>query len=414
MKNILILFAIRSIDAAYTTIAGIVGASTAYFIEKLKQSEDYKNTEVSVTVIDSSGIAPGASGKAGGFIAADWNGPDVNSLSQLSWQLHGELATEFNGKDLWGYRRVTALSMSAEIGHRKCPQYEHKKFGTNWVDPNVIVSECTLLGSPNMCAQVVPRPLVETLLKHSNAQFIQAHLISLVRDPSNDNRPSAAVVSDGEKEWNIPCEEVVFATGPWTGKVAASVLTKEESNVTRVDGQRIHSVILQPPSQLEMSPHCLFVQLLVRGQAPSEPELFARPDGTAFICGSADDEPVPDKASSVKIDKDSIAQLKKEASLLSPQHFSTFEGSLTKVVAEQACYMPIPTGSSSNPLVGTIAPGIHVGAGHSVWGILLGPGTGKVLAETILHGKATSADITRLTPDAIRNPIPQAEHFYQP
>ena len=67
--------------------------------------------------------------------------------------------------------------------------------------------------------------------------------------------------------------------------------------------------------------------------------------------------------------------------------------------------MPIPTGSSSNPLIGTVSPGIHVGAGHSVWGILLGPGTGKILSEIILDGKITSADITNLTPDAIRNPI---------
>lgn len=296
----------------------------------------------------------------------------ITALSQLSWRIHQELAEKFDGAQTWGFRRVTALSLTAEIGHRKCPQYEHKKFGTNWVDPNVIVSECNLLGSPNMCAQVVPRPLVNTLLNNSNAEFVQAHLVSLVRDASNENRPTAANVSDGDKQWQIPCDEVVFATGPWTGKVAASVLTKDESNITRVDGQRIHSVILQPPSQLDMSAHCLFVQLLVRGHPPSEPELFARPDGTAFICGSADDEPIPTKAKEVKIDGASIAQLKKEASYISPQHFSTFEGSLTEVVAEQACYMPIPTGSSSNPLVGTIAPGIHVGAGHGVWGILLG------------------------------------------
>ncbi|TIB38064.1 hypothetical protein E3P77_02281 [Wallemia ichthyophaga] len=383
---------------------GIVGTSTAYF---LSQSQDPAH----ITIIDSSGIAPGASGKAGGFIAADWNGPDSNSLSQLSWRIHQDLADKLDGPRNWGYRRVTALNLSAEIGHRKCPQYEHKKFGTNWVDPNVIVSECNLLGSPNMCAQVNPRPLVEILLAQSKATFVKAHLISIERNQDKENRPRSATVSDGENEWQIECDHVVFATGPWTGKLAADTLTREESNIARVDGQRIHSIILQPPSQLHMSAHCLFVNLLVRGHQPSEPELFARPDGTAFVCGSADDARLPNTAAEVEVDAASIAQLKKEAALISPQHFSTYQGSLTEVVAEQACYMPIPTGSSSNPLIGTISPGIHVGAGHSVWGILLGPATGKVLADIITECKL-SADISRLTPDAIRNPIPQAEHFY--
>ncbi|TIB93031.1 FAD dependent oxidoreductase [Wallemia mellicola] len=382
MKNILIVG------------AGIVGVSTAFY---LSESDD-----INITLIDSSGLASGASGKAGGFIAADWN-----ALSQLSWRIHQELAEKFNGYQTWGYRRVTALNLTAEIGHRKCPQFEHKKFGTNWVDPNVIVSSCDLLGSPNNCAQVTPKPLVEILFQNSKANLVKAHLKSIIRSTDNDNRPRAVIVTDGEKDWEIVCDDVVFATGPWTGNVAQSVLSKDEANVTRVGGQRIHSLILRPPTQLEMSAHCLFVQLLIRGHAPSEPEFFARPDGTAFICGSADEEPIPSKANQVKIDSNSITELKKAASSISPQHFSTFEGSLTEVIAEQACYMPIPTGSSSNPLIGTISPGIHVGAGHSVWGILLGPGTGKVLAEIITQGKAISADISRLTPDAIKNPKPQ-------
>ena len=333
-------------------------------------------------------------------------------MSQLSWRIHQELAEKFNGYQAWGYRRVTALNLTAEIGHRKCPRFEHKKFGTNWVDPNVIVSSCDLLGSPNNCAQVTPKPLVEILFQNSKANLVKAHLKSIIRSTDNDNRPRAVIVTDGEKDWEIVCDDVVFATGPWTGNVAQSVLSKDEANVTRVGGQRIHSLILRPPTQLEMSAHCLFVQLLIRGHSPSEPEFFARPDGTAFICGSADDEPIPSKANQVKIDSNSITELKKVASSISPQHFSTFEGSLTEVIAEQACYMPIPTGSSSNPLIGTISPGIHVGAGHSVWGILLGPGTGKVLAEIITQGKAISADISRLTPDAIRNPKPQGDFYF--
>jgi len=41
------------------------------------------------------------------------------------------------------------------------------------------------------------------------------------------------------------------------------------------------------------------------------------------------------------------------------------------------------------PAIGKLpsAPGVYVGTGHSCWGILNGPATGKALAELILDGK---------------------------
>jgi glycine/D-amino acid oxidase-like deaminating enzyme len=40
--------------------------------------------------------------------------------------------------------------------------------------------------------------------------------------------------------------------------------------------------------------------------------------------------------------------------------------------------------------------GVWIGAGHSFWGITLGPGTGKVLSEMVL-GEELSADISPLS-----------------
>jgi len=40
------------------------------------------------------------------------------------------------------------------------------------------------------------------------------------------------------------------------------------------------------------------------------------------------------------------------------------------------------------PLVGaTRAPGVYVAGGHGMWGIVLGPATGKLLAEQIVTGR---------------------------
>ena len=57
-------------------------------------------------VEESSELAPGASGKAGGFLAVDWHGAATASLAELSYRLHGELAKAGNGKDRWGFREV--------------------------------------------------------------------------------------------------------------------------------------------------------------------------------------------------------------------------------------------------------------------------------------------------------------------
>jgi D-amino-acid dehydrogenase len=44
------------------------------------------------------------------------------------------------------------------------------------------------------------------------------------------------------------------------------------------------------------------------------------------------------------------------------------------------------------PLVGaTRAPGVYVAGGHGMWGIVLGPATGKLLAERIVTGRTHPA-----------------------
>ena len=39
----------------------------------------------------------------------------------------------------------------------------------------------------------------------------------------------------------------------------------------------------------------------------------------------------------------------------------------------------------------TRAPGVYVAGGHGMWGIVLGPATGKLLAEQIVTGRTDAA-----------------------
>ena len=49
---------------------------------------------------------------------------------------------------------------------------------------------------------------------------------------------------------------------------------------------------------------------------------------------------------------------------------------------------PRPVTPDGLPLVGaTRSPGVFVAGGHGMWGIVLGPATGKLLAEQIVTGR---------------------------
>jgi glycine/D-amino acid oxidase-like deaminating enzyme len=67
---------------------GVIGASIAYFLAR---------RGIATTVIERTGIACAASGKAGGFLALDWNdGTPVEQLARRSFALHGQLADELD------------------------------------------------------------------------------------------------------------------------------------------------------------------------------------------------------------------------------------------------------------------------------------------------------------------------------
>jgi glycine/D-amino acid oxidase-like deaminating enzyme len=86
--------------------AGIIGVSTAYYLSQSIPGS-------SIHLIDSSPeLFASASGKAGGFLAADWFGPASAPLGLLSFKLHKQLSDEFDGSEKWGYARSTGASFT--------------------------------------------------------------------------------------------------------------------------------------------------------------------------------------------------------------------------------------------------------------------------------------------------------------
>jgi glycine/D-amino acid oxidase-like deaminating enzyme len=140
--------------------AGIIGVSTAYFLSHTPS----RNQDHTITILDPSPAASGASGKAAGFIARNWTGSATASLEDLSFRLHKELSQDYGGDEKWGYRqcRVVAAvggttnspSEGLQLSDKLLRHTQREYSGEfNWIKPETI-SHATLLGDPDSFAQM--------------------------------------------------------------------------------------------------------------------------------------------------------------------------------------------------------------------------------------------------------------------
>src|SRR6266513_2131594 len=107
---------------------GVIGASIAYFLSC---------RGVAATVIERTGLACAASGKAGGFLALDWcDGTPLEPLARRSFALHAGLPAEIGGN--WGYRRLTTHGGFAAAEKTAPPR--GSAYGLNWLSNGVILN----------------------------------------------------------------------------------------------------------------------------------------------------------------------------------------------------------------------------------------------------------------------------------
>lgn len=213
--------------------------------------------------------------------------------------------------------------------------------------------------------------------------------------------------------------DIIVTAGPWTGRLLPKA---------RIEGLRAHSVVLAA----DVSPYAVFTDIQLpnsyipphraaKGQRRKhkgrvDPEIYARPFGEVYACGTPPPvskhwciltqppplpgepdttTPLPETADLVACDADQCDDLVAYIATVSPALAAA------PVKARQACYLPrhMRFGDERPPLVGeTTVPGLWVAAGHTCWGIQNGPGTGCLMAEMVMDGEATSADVARLDP----------------
>ena len=339
--------------------AGVIGTSTAYYLSK-----NHPSCLESITVIDPTGsIAPAASGKAGGFLALDWNDHSpLGPLARRSFDLHQELANTF-GSDTIMYRRLTCASVSVDqLGNQKRPSGK-KLEGIEWVDD--VATRIRPLGDENTIAQVHPKMLCDAMwsavqeCKDISSSLVNGKIIGPIYGGEGIENKSliGAKLDDGT---TIDADVILYACGPWT----------EYGNCML--GVKYHSAII--PTR----PRVLNQSVFFDGFG--DPEVYPRPDGTAYCTGFPDPAiRVTDFPGKEEVREEAIQTIVNAVRGASGSKDGGALGEDPEL--KQSCYLP--TTLDGMPMIGEISDekGCYVAAGHGCWGILLGPATGEAMAS---------------------------------
>ena len=340
--------------------AGVIGTTTAYYLAK--------EFGIASTIVDPTGrIAPAASGKAGGFLALDWNDySPIGPLARRSFLLHQTIANDL-GPSTIQYRRLTCSAIS--VGGSKLQERpKGKKLeGIEWAQGTTVM-DVRSLGDEETIAQVHPKLFCERLFAKTQelvpeTSLARGKVIGAEYDPDNKGRLVGAKLEDGTI---VAGDALLYACGPWT----ANIMT----------GVKYHSVILPTPTLLSQ---CVFFS------GCGDPEVYVRPDQTAY-CTGFPDAPinVQEQPGEEEIRMDAVQKIReavKKASNLDAEPRTI-----------QSCYLPsTPDGI---PLMGPLGNGCFAAAGHSCWGILLGPASGESMAHLIASGNSPHVNLAPFAP----------------
>ena len=387
---------------------GIVGNSIAYYLAKSKP-------EITIVLVDPVGIAPGASSKAGGFLAKEWrDGTPLESMQRLGFELHQELANDL-GADNIDYRRLSCHNVVVGATNNSANQDGHKmknntsktkknEFNMEWADLNIVDS--SIMGDYDSIAQVHPRKLCEAMWKNvskisADSELRKGKIVKAITEPVeklNDDElqtPTFSITGVELEDGNIvETDALVVACGPWTEE-ARSWFPSGVNKLPEITGIKCHSMLVKPKSEKIFDQAVFFDSDDDKFLAEDASlEVYPRPDGDCYVNGFEGEEVVVQESPGQETVSDTDINLMKEAMTLLSSELGN-----TDPHTKQACYWPeTPDGM---PCIGPISgiDGAYVAAGHSVWGILQGPITGKALVELMLERKSKTLDLTDFHPN---------------
>lgn len=391
---------------------GIIGSTTAYFLSHHPKFDREKD---SITLLEATKIAGGASGKAGGLLAL-WAYPSC--LVPLSYNLHQELSEKHGGAERWGYRAVHCGQLDAYglLSRAKDGGKEEKKNGNgesvslqkrsdkaigllraagvpkdlDWVAAEGIKAY-EEMGTPATTAQVHPYQFTTSmaeLAEEKGVNIIYGSATSINQSNNTVTSITYAPKDTPSSPQTLEADTVILTAGPWT----KSIWKKAP-----ISALRAHSVTIRPSRPV--SAYALFTAIqLPRGKSRHPqtvtPEIYARPNNEVYACGEGDQLiPLPTSTDLVQCDDARCDEIVEQVSSISEE---LRDGEVT---ARQACYLPNVEGRAAGPIIGqTAVRGLLIGAGHTCWGIQNGPATGKCLSEIVWEGGVKSAKLGELEP----------------
>ncbi|MFO1159434.1 MAG: FAD-dependent oxidoreductase [Reyranellaceae bacterium] len=344
---------------------GAIGTATAYFLSRRGAKP---------IVIERHEVAGSASGKSGGFLALDWcRGTALDRLARRSFELHAALAEELGNP--WGYRRLATFAGHASEGD-DAPGVGARP----WLSAGVTLTG--RIGSPQTTALVEPRAYTTGMMRAAEAEGAELRsgaVASLVRGATG--AVAGVTLEDGEV---VEADAVVIALGSW------SILATRWLPLPAVYGYKGHSLIFDTGSAIPVE--ALFLEYQEAGGEVLAPELFARADGTTWVCAISSTGALPIDPARVSPDDGAHLRLETLCRAISPALAAA------PIVARQACFRPVT--DDGLPLIGAVpgVAGAYVATGHSVWGMLNAPATGEAMSELILDGAARQVDLAPFAP----------------
>jgi len=349
---------------------GVIGVAIAYHLAL---------RGVKVTLVDRAGIASCASGKAGGFLARDWNDrePGLGALTRKSFDMHEEVAKKLG---LASYRRLKCMSVQVDGSSSKPSGAKLKHL--EWTDLGV--RQSSSLGDESTIAQVHPKELVDAMWAFAEGQGsayqqgVVERLEYALDDGSGTRRVAGAVI-DGIV---VHADAVVMSMGPW-----GTVLEQAMGPMgVRILGIKYHSVLMRTGRILNEA--VFFAGL-------GDPEVYPRNDGNTYVTGFPDPPRVVEELpGQVEVREAVCSRLVDTMKKVS----SEMDGA--EVAMKQSCYLPFTAQHMGTPCMGKVPEheNAYVATGHGCWGILNSLASGLAMSELILDGKATSVDLGPFDP----------------
>ncbi len=344
---------------------GAAGCAVAYYLAK---------AGVKSTIIERDGIAANASGYSAGGLnpleGAGIPGP-LGPLAIRSHRMHAEIApelTELSDVD-FGYKVISSVRIAFDESELAELQTSYDifesaddDFSAEWLDAAQLREiEPRISGDAIRALDARGNAILSsqryTLALAKSAETMGAKVVSgsVTGVRTSGGRVTAVIADSGE----IPCDAVVFATGPWSGEVEKWLGVHVP--IEPFKGEILRMKLDGPP--------------LERDFHSAEVDLNHREDGQIWV-GATEERVGFDRNPSAKARAESL----RAATNLMPAMKDA------ELVLQTACLRPLSP--DWMPIVGG-APGwdnAYLATGAGKKGILISPGMGKAVADLITTG----------------------------